>query len=103
MRLGPETIKLGEKEFLIRPLTLRQVENIEPILLASVNSPNGTVAPAIAVVSIAMARDHPEAAASLADIEATAKEIREAMEIVLRLGGYVEMTVGEEAAAEAAA
>jgi hypothetical protein len=83
-----ETIRLGAREWPVRPLTLRQVQEIEPILMAS--ETKGNVAAAMAIVAIALSRDHAEAAASLADVEATAAEIGFAMAAILRLGGFLE-------------
>ena len=83
MRPRPETIRLGAHEWPVRPLTLRQVQEIEPILMSS-------AADAMAIVAIALGRDHADAAASLGDIEATAPEIGAAMATVLRLGGFIE-------------
>ena len=48
---------------------------------------------AIAIVAIALRRDHADAAASLGDMEATAPEIGAAMAAILRLGGFLETTV----------
>jgi len=90
MRLQPETIRLGVREWLVRPLTLRQVQEIEPILMSSAAETKGNVAAAMAIVAIALGRDHAEATSSLGDIEATAPEIGAAMATVLRLGGFVE-------------
>ena len=90
MRPRPETIRLGACEWPVRPLTLRQVQEIEPILMASAAETKGNVAAALAIVAIALARDHVDAAASLGDIEATAHEIGAAMATVLRLGGFIE-------------
>lgn len=92
MRPLPETIKLGSHEWAVRPLTLRQVQEIEPILMSSAAETSGNVAAAVAIVSIALRRDYAEAAASLGDIEATAPEIGAAMATVLRLGGFIEST-----------
>jgi hypothetical protein len=104
MRLAPELIRLGAHEWLVRPLTLRQVEEIEPILVPSPSETRGNVASAIAIVAIALKRDHPDAAASLADVEATAQEIGAAMAKVLRLGGFVEAPKdGDSAPGEAPA
>ena len=50
----------------------------------------GNVAAALAIVAIALGRDHADAAASLGEIEATAPEIGAAMATVLRLGGFIE-------------
>jgi hypothetical protein len=96
MRPQPETISLGSHAWLIRPLTLAQVQMIEPILMATQET-KANVAAAIAIVSIALSRDHAEAASSLADIEATASEVAAAMTSVLRLGGFIEIRSGAQA------
>jgi hypothetical protein len=90
MRPAPQVIRLGAHEWLVRPLTLRQVQEIEPILIPSATDAKGNVTAAIDIVAIALKRDHPDAANSLADIEATAQEIGAAMAAVLRLGGFIE-------------
>lgn len=90
MRPHPETIRLGVEEWLVRPLTLRQVQDIEPILIASATDARSNVRAAIEIVTIALQRDHTVAASSLADVEATAAEIGAAMTQVLRLGGFIE-------------
>jgi hypothetical protein len=90
MRMRPATIRLGPYEWQVRPLTLRQVQEIEPILMSSAAETNGNVAAAMAIVAIALGRDHAEVTNSLGDIEATAPEIGAAMATVLRLGGFVE-------------
>jgi hypothetical protein len=90
MRPQPETIRLGPREWPVRPLTLRQVQEIEPILMSSASEAKGNVAAALTIVAIALGRDHADAAASLGDIEATAPEIGAAMATVLRLGGFIE-------------
>lgn len=90
MRPHPETIRLGVEEWLVRPLTLRQVQDIEPILIASATDARSNVRAAIEIVSIALQRDHAEAASRLADVEATASDIGAAMTKVLRLGGFIE-------------
>ncbi len=89
MRTRIETIKLGEREWTVRPLTLRQVQEFEPILLAGAPEAAGNVTAAMAIVAIALRRDHAEAAAALGDVEATAPEIGAAMAAVLRLGGFL--------------
>lgn len=90
MRPQPETIRLGACEWTVRPLTLRQVQEIEPILMSSIGEKQGNVAAATAIVAIALGRDHPDAAACLGDVETTAPEIGAAMATVLRLGGFIE-------------
>jgi hypothetical protein len=88
MRPRPATIRLGAREWPVRPLTLRQVQEIEPILMSSAAETKGNVAAALAIVAIG--RDHAEAVATLGDIEATAPEVGAAMATVLRLGGFIE-------------
>lgn len=89
MRPRSETIRLGEREWTVRPLTLRQVQEIEPILIENASATKGNVTAALAIVAIALRRDHAEAAVSLGDVEATAPEIGAAMAIILRLGGFL--------------
>ena len=79
MRPRPETIRLGAREWPVRPLTLRQVQEIEPILMSSTAETKGNVTAALAIVAIALGRDHADAAALPGDIEATAPEIGAAM------------------------
>ena len=85
MRLQPEIVALGGASWRVRPLTVAQVQEIEPFLLAQA----GTVASAVAILRVALGRDHPEAVAPLADLEAGAGEIAAALAIVLRLGGFL--------------
>jgi hypothetical protein len=70
----------------------------EPILMSSAAETTGNVAAALAIVAIALGRDHADAAASLGDIEATAPEIGAAMATVLRLGGFIETPAQGDAA-----
>jgi hypothetical protein len=95
MRLKTQTISLGGHEWPVRPLTLRQVQAIEPILMDRNSESGGHIGGAIAIVGIALERDHPDVAAKLGDIEATAGEIGAALETVLRLGGFID-TRGKE-------
>lgn len=87
MRLQPETIALGGASWRLRPLTVAQVQEIEPMLFAEAGS--GTVAAAVAILRVALRRDHPEAVAPLGDLEAGAGEIAAALAQVLRLGGFL--------------
>ncbi len=104
MRIQPAKITLGDLEWVIRPLTLRQVQAIEPILINS-TAATGNVASALSIVEIALQRDHAEAAKSLLDTEASAGEIAAAMATVLRLGGFIaqETSSGEAEPPEGAA
>src|SRR5450631_1749922 len=97
MRPTAETIQLGECQWLVRPLTLRQVQEIEPLLMSGAAEAKSNVAAAMAMVAIALGRDHADAATTLGDIEATAPEIGAAMATVLRLGGFIETPVNGDA------
>ena len=91
MRLQPETIALGGASWRVRPLTVAQVQEIEPLLFAEAGAGSGgaTVAAAVAILRVALRRDHPEAVAPLAELEAGAGEIAAALAAVLRLGGFL--------------
>ena len=88
MRLQPETIALGGASWRVRPLTVAQVQEIEPLLFAEGGGP-GTIAAAVAILRVALRREHPEAVAPLGDLEAGAGEIAAALAQVLRLGGFL--------------
>jgi hypothetical protein len=84
-RPQPATITLGAKTWTIRPLTLRQVEALEPpVARGSGESP---FAYGLAVVSAALARDHEPDIAGLRDLEATSADLAEATRTVLILAG----------------
>jgi len=102
MRPVAEQIKLGGQEWLLRPLTIAQVREIEPVLMGAVDQTNN-LATAIKIISIALARDHSDIVSGLSDIEATAGEISTAMSVVLKLGGFIEgeAAVGEDQAGRA--
>ena len=87
MRMQPQTIMLGTHQWQVRPLTLAQVQAIEPLLFEQTEG--ATVEAAIGVLRVALARDHAEAATRLDTVEAGAPEIAEAMAKVLRLGGFL--------------
>ena len=87
MRMQPQTISLGTHQWQVRPLTLAQVQPIEPLLFEQAEG--ATVAAAIGVLRVALARDHAEAATRLETVEAGAPEIAAAMAKVLRLGGFI--------------
>ena len=82
----------------MRPLTVAQVQAIEPLLATT---DQGSVAAAVAVLRVALARDHAEAAAGLDEVEAGAPEIAQAMTQVLRLGGFLPSSAGEPDPGEA--
>ena len=105
MRMQPQSLRLGAHHWQVRPLTLAQVQAIEPLLAGQPEI--GTVAAAIAILRVALARDHAEAASQLDDVEAGAPEIAAAMSVVLRLGGFLpensSLNAGDRAPGEAEA
>ena len=103
MRVRAETIRLGSCEWLVRPLTVAQVQAIEPLVFASGEAPAASVAAAVAILRVALARDHAEAAAGLDEVEAGAPDISAAMAVVLRLGGFLPAATEDLAPGEAGA
>ena len=89
MRLQPDSVALGERRFEIRPLTVAQVQAIEPLLFANGEGGAASISTAVAILRVALARDHAEAAAELDTLEADAPAIGAAMAQVLRLGGFL--------------
>ena len=92
MRRPTENITLGAHSWPVRPLTLAQVQAIEPLLFGPTHTTTASIATAVAIVRVALARDHAEAAADLDAVEASAPEIGAAMACVLRLGGFLPET-----------
>ena len=103
MGRDPQPVHLGPQTWMVRPLTLAQVRDIEPILIAQ--GTGGTVAAAIEVIAIALARDNSAAVETLPNLEATAPEVAAALAVVLRLGGFLapQSSVGDDGAGEALA
>lgn len=101
MRRHAQTIALGGQSWSIRPLTLAQVRDIEPILVAQ--GTGGTVAAAMEVIAIALARDNANAVEALPAVEATAPEVATALATVLRLGGFIAPDESDSGEAQVAA
>ena len=97
MRPQPITLSLGGQDFHVRPLTLAQVQRIEPLLATQTQRAGASIAVASEIVAISLERDHPQAAATLGEMEATATEIAAAMRAVLRLASFI---AGENAETE---
>ncbi|AYO81582.1 hypothetical protein [Methylobacterium brachiatum] len=101
-RPQPTAITLGSKTWTVRPLTLRQVEALEPLVARG--SGESPFAYGLAVVSAALARDHDSDIAGLRDLEATSADLAEATRAVLILAGYLPgADPGEARAAQGAA
>ncbi|WP_457105918.1 hypothetical protein [Methylobacterium sp. P5_C11] len=83
----PATIMLGSKTWTVRPLTLRQVEALEPLVAGG--SGESPFAYGLAVVSAALARDNAPDIATLRDLKATSADLAEATRAVLILAGYL--------------
>lgn len=89
MRPQPIILALGGQEWRVRPLTLAQIQRIEPLLAPEAQQAGGSLKAASEIVRIAIERDHPQAAGQLPELEATAQEIAAAMRSVLRLAGFI--------------
>ncbi|MDH2310340.1 hypothetical protein [Methylobacterium brachiatum] len=101
-RPQPATLTLGGKSWTVRPLTLRQVEVLEPLVARG--SGESPFAYGLAVVSAALVRDHEADIAGLRDLEATSADLAEATRAVLILAGYLPgADSGEARAAQGAA
>ena len=98
MRPQPIMLRLGANEWRVRPLTLKQIQEIEPLLLAGDQGAGRSIATALKIIAVALMRDHPTAAESLDEIEASTEEVASAMSAVLRLGGFI--TATQDSAAE---
>lgn len=89
MRLQPVDVVLGDQRWTVRPLTLAQVQALEPLVFGSAEAKAGSMAAAIGILRVALSRDHKAAADRLEEVEAPATEIARAMAGVLRLGGFL--------------
>jgi hypothetical protein len=97
MRAQPILLRLGTEEWRVRPLTLRQIQEIEPLLRAADHTAGHSIAAAVEIIEVALRRDHPDAADKLNEIEASTRDIGTAMGDVLRLGGFIAVEAGQEA------
>lgn len=105
MRPQPIDLTLGGATWRLRPLTVAQVQEIEPHVAAAAEGRMATLQAAHAVLCVALRRDHPQAVAQLAELETDAGELASAMREVLRLGGFLpaDIAPGEAAAGRAPA
>jgi len=94
MRPDPVVLIIENVEYLIRPLTLRQVREVDKILR---DTSLGEVDKILEIVRIALSRDHAERAASLYDAEVSLVDLGPMCELVLKVGGMVVTTGGNEA------
>jgi hypothetical protein len=95
MRPQPIILHLGGQDFSVRPLTLAQVQRIEPLLANEAQRPGASITVASEIVAISLERDHPHAAGKLSEMETTAPEIARAMRAVLRLAGFIAAETAE--------
>lgn len=79
-------ITLGDVKYALKPLTVRQVRDIENVLMTPEIMAHG-VGFAVAVIGIALSRDHADVVVD--DLETNTNEIKAALEIILTLGGFV--------------
>lgn len=105
MRPQPIDISLGGETWHVRPLTVSQVQEIEPHVSAAAEGRVATLEAAHAVLRVALRRDNPEAVTKVGELESTAGELATAMREILRLGGFLptENAPGEAGAGRAPA
>lgn len=102
MARSSETISLGGRQWIIRPLTCLQVEQIEPFVHMA-HAGNG-LAMARKTIEIAVGRDYPADVAALAELETDRKELDAAGRIILIMGGWLDpKETGDQPAGEAEA
>jgi hypothetical protein len=102
MRPQPITIHLGGEHWQVRPLTLGQIQRIEPLLMPETQRA-GSLAAATEIVAVALSRDHAEVSKKLHEVEATTGEIAAAMRAVLRFAGFIASDATEASPGEAQA
>jgi hypothetical protein len=102
MRPQPIILHLGGEHWQVRPLTLGQIQRIEP-LLSPETQRAGSLAAATEIVAVALSRDHTQIAEKLHEVEATTGEIAAAMRAVLRLAGFIASETVETSPGEAQA
>jgi hypothetical protein len=84
-------IKIGAAEFPFRPMTLRQIRDLTPILakIGDRIAPEQTIPTTLDFLLIALKRTNPEITAdAILDLEATTADLVEAMNDCLRKSGY---------------
>jgi hypothetical protein len=93
MRAQPIKLVFGDKEFTLRPLTIGQVEQIEPLVSSSdAKSPTATFVEAL---RIALQRDYPDT--DVRDLEMGAYELGETYTKILKSGGFIQADASGEA------
>jgi hypothetical protein len=95
MRPEPEIIVFGENSWLIRPLTLRQVQELEPISAALARGEAGQIESVVKMLAAALRRDHARYIDALPDLHAGIDEIRCALAAIMRLSGLVKEETGQ--------
>ena len=89
MRPEPVKITLGDKEFTIKPLTLRQIREIDKILR---NLDITEIEKTSEILRVGLSRDYPEDAKNLEDLEIPMVDLGPICRQILTVGG---MTVVE--------
>jgi len=88
-------IYVGGNSWTIRPLTIRQLSQIQKVL----NSDQNNIEKSVDILKIGLSRDCSGVAADLDNIEGTLQEIDAAAGAVLELGGFLRQEIenGQEA------
>ncbi len=91
----PITIRFGERSFEIRPLTVRQIIDIEPVSIDMGLGVISGLVGAARIIKIALSVNHPAVAAGLDDLETSGDEMADATKAILELGGFFKTAQGE--------
>lgn len=86
MRPDPVTITI-DKDYIVRPLTLRQLREVDEILRNAKGRPQLDIT--TDVLRAGLSRDYPEVAASLDDLEISMSDLGDYFTKILKVGGIV--------------
>ncbi|QXX74236.1 hypothetical protein [Methylovirgula sp. HY1] len=103
MRPDPISVTLGDTEYKIKPLTVKQHQDISLVLAKAKENVYATwVEWHLLIITIVLRRDHAEAVADDAEMElGDIAELRVAVHQILNFGGYLKGSPeGEALAAE---
>lgn len=91
MRPEPVKITIGDKDFTIKPLTLRQIREIDKTLR---NLDISEIEKTSEILRIGLSRDYPEVAANMDDLEIPMVDLGPICRQILTVGGMTVVEAG---------